>query len=175
MAFENVAYGLVTNCIAQVGQSPHDPIIAPRAIFSGYPHHQVLDLLSHTGTASGLGRLGNVTRRGCALAVPGQNGVGLGHCSDLLECFPTQLLTNFGQGLTVAIAERHETRDLLAKDTVLCGNVCIAEPDLFINRFAERSQQFLPVHSSLTLAKRSSIEDQYERTRDEIQGNAYMM
>jgi len=52
MAFENVAHGLITDGVAQVGQSSHDPIIAPRAIFSGYLHHQVLDLLSNAGTAN---------------------------------------------------------------------------------------------------------------------------
>jgi len=91
------------------------------------------------------------------------------------SAFRPQLLTKLGQGLTVALTERHATRDLLAKDAVLCGEVCIAEPELFVNRFAERSQQFLPVHSSLTRAKTADMDNQYGRPRNEIQGQAYIM
>ncbi len=108
-------------------------------------------------------------------AVPGEDRIRPGNRRDFLECFPTQLLTNLGQGVTVAIAQLHATRELLAEDAVLCGEVCIAEPELFVNRFAERSQQFFPVHSSLTLAKIAYMDDQYGRTRHEIQGKAYIM
>jgi hypothetical protein len=109
------------------------------------------------------------------LAVPGQNGVGLGNCRDLLECFPTQLLTNLGQGVTVAIAQLYATRDLLAEDAVLCGEVRIAEPEFFVHRFAERSQQFLPVHPSITPGKTVYMDDQYGRKRDEIQAETWLM
>src|SRR5207249_10813472 len=40
VALENVAHGLVTDRIAQVGQCPHDAIVAPRAIFLRQAHHQ---------------------------------------------------------------------------------------------------------------------------------------
>jgi hypothetical protein len=84
-------------------------------------------------------------------AVPGKDRVRLGNRRDLLECFPTQLLTNLGQGVTVAIAQLQAARDLLAEDAVLCGEVCIAEPEFFVHRFAERPQQFLPIHTAFHL------------------------
>ena len=107
--------------------------------------------------------------------MPAQYGVRRGDCRDLLECFPTQLLPNLGQGVTVAIAERHATRELLAEEAVLCGEVRIAEPELFVNRCAKRSQQFLPVHPSVTPNKTAYMDNQYGRTHDEIQSEACIM
>ena len=107
--------------------------------------------------------------------MPAQYGVRRGDCRDLLECFPTQLLPNLSQGVTVAIDERHATRELLAKEAVLCGEVRIAEPELFVNRCAKRSQQFLPVHPSVTPNKTAYMDNQYGRTHDEIQSEACIM
>ena len=45
MALEDIADGLVADRIAQVAQSAHNPVIAPRAVLSGHPHHQAFDLL----------------------------------------------------------------------------------------------------------------------------------
>jgi len=57
MPLEDVAHGLVTDGVAQVGEGPDDPVIAPGAILLGHTDHQVLDLLINTRTAYGLKEL----------------------------------------------------------------------------------------------------------------------
>src|SRR5215831_18520666 len=110
-------------------------------MLAGHPHHEVFDLFVNARTADRRMKLGMITLLVRERAVPGEDGIGLGHRRDLLECFPTQLLTKLSQSVTVAITQRRATRDLLAEDAVLCGEVCITEPEFFANRFANRSQQ----------------------------------
>src|SRR5262249_52099742 len=43
VALQDVADGLITNRIAQVGQRADDPIIAPGAVFLGHTDHQGLE------------------------------------------------------------------------------------------------------------------------------------
>jgi hypothetical protein len=49
MTFEDIAHGLVTDRITQMGQRTHNAIVAPRAIVLGQPHHQGLQLRSDRG------------------------------------------------------------------------------------------------------------------------------
>jgi hypothetical protein len=51
----------------------------------------------------------------------------------------------------------------------------MTEPEFFVNRLAKRSQQFLPVHTAVTCAKRPCIDNQYGRKRYEIQAEAWLM
>jgi hypothetical protein len=139
VTLEDIPHRLVTDGIAQVGQSTHNAIIAPGAIRARHPHHEVFDLFVNARTADRLMNLGTITLLVRERAVPGEDSIGLGNRRDLLECFPTQLLTKLIQGATVAITQRHATRDLLAEDAVLCGKVGITEPEFFVNRFAKRS------------------------------------
>src|SRR5262249_7312187 len=172
VTLEDIPDRLVTDGIAQVGQSTHNAIIAPGAILAGHPHHEVFDLLVHARTADSLMHLGRLTLLVRERAVPGEDGIGRGNRRDLLECFPTQLLTQLSEGVTVTITQRHATRDLLAEDAVLCCEVCVTEPEFFGDRFAKRSQQLLPVHRSLTPAKTASRDAQYGQKGEEMQGEA---
>ena len=54
MPLEDVAHGLVTDGVAQVGEGPNDPVIAPGAILLGHTDHQVLDSLSTRGRPTDL-------------------------------------------------------------------------------------------------------------------------
>jgi hypothetical protein len=153
MALEDISYGLIADCIAQVGQSPHNPIIAPRAILSGHPNHESLEVVPNARTSNRLTRFYTISLLGGKFAVPGQDGVGPDNRRDLLEGLLAQLLTKLSEGLTVAISQLHATSDLLAEDTILCGYVGIAQPELFVNRRAERSQQLLPIHTCFYLCR----------------------
>src|SRR5215471_8948347 len=112
MAFEDVADRLVADRIAQVGQGPHDAVIAPRAILPGHPHHHIFDLLVNARTPNRLRELGDIIWKEGEFAVPGQYGVRLGHCGNLLKRLLAQLYADLGKGLTIAITELYTTRDL---------------------------------------------------------------
>src|SRR6267378_8288031 len=126
MAFEDVADRLVTDGIAQVGQSTHDAVIAPRAVLPGHAHHQVLYLLRRAGTADCLASLGAIALVFDEPAVPGEDGCRLHNGSDLLKRLLAQLHTNLGKGLAIAICELHATPDVLTENAILGYQVHIA-------------------------------------------------
>src|SRR6266446_9832348 len=76
MALEDVAHGLVTDRRAQVGQGPHDAIVAPRAIFLRQAHHQGLQLLGNRGSSWGLALWRAIAFLGDQLAVPAEDSIG---------------------------------------------------------------------------------------------------
>jgi hypothetical protein len=75
-------------------------VIAPRAVLSGHPHHQVLDLFVDAGTATRLARLGGIHLLVGEFAVPRQDGIGRGNGGNLFQCLLAQLRTNLGKLLT---------------------------------------------------------------------------
>src|SRR4029077_14181392 len=77
MALEDVAHGLVTDRIAQVGQGPRDPIVAPRAMLLGHADNQGLQLWVNFGAAWRPPLLGAVTLLRHKLAMPAENRVRL--------------------------------------------------------------------------------------------------
>ena len=60
MPLEDVAHGLVTDGVAQVGEGPNDPVIAPGAILPGHAGNQRFELLVDFGTAWRLLLLGAI-------------------------------------------------------------------------------------------------------------------
>src|SRR5215510_15470768 len=75
MAFQNVAHGLGTDGVPEVGQGSHDPVVAPGAILPRHTDHQGLDFLVNHGAPRPLALLGAVTLLGDQLAVPAKNRV----------------------------------------------------------------------------------------------------
>ena len=92
-----------------------------------------IDLLVNARTPNRLGYLGDITWRGGEFAVPGPYGVRLGHCGNLLKRFLAQLYANLGEGLAIAVSQRDTTRALLAKHAILCHEVCVTKPQLFVD------------------------------------------
>src|SRR4026209_2264604 len=54
MVLEDVAYRLVTDRIAHIGQGAHNPVVAPGAILLSYTHDQCLDFLVDPGATGRL-------------------------------------------------------------------------------------------------------------------------
>jgi hypothetical protein len=170
--FQDVAHRLVAKTIAQVRQGPHNAVIAPRTILAGHPHHEVFDLFRNARAANRLWGLGTIALPIRACAVPAKDGVGLGNRRNLCQGLLTQLPADLSEGLAIAIRELHATTDLLTENAIFCSQVRIAKPELCVNGLGNRPQQFLPIHTSITPAKTSSIDDQYGRKCREIQGEA---
>jgi len=108
-------------------------VIAPRTILSGHPHHQIFDLLVNARTANRLGLLEDITRRGGEFAVPGQYSVRLGHCGNLLKRLLAQLPANLGEGMAIAVSHLDTTSAPLAENTILCYEVFVTKPQLFVD------------------------------------------
>ena len=127
------------------------------------------------GRPTDLWRLDTITLLGRERAVPSQDSVGLGNRRNLFQSLFAQLLAQLGECFAIAVREVHTTADLLAENTILGYQVCIAQPEFFVNRLGDRPQQFLPVHTSITPATTSYMDDQYGRKRHEIQAETGLM
>jgi hypothetical protein len=114
MALEDIPYGLVTNCIAEVRQGTDDPVVAPGAILPCHTYHQGFQLLLDLGPSQGFPVLGAVKLLRHELTVPGKNRLGLDDGGHFLKGLLPQLLTNLGQCLAFAIGQPHPACDLVA-------------------------------------------------------------
>jgi hypothetical protein len=126
VAFENVAYRLVTDRIAQVGQGTHDTVVPPRTILAGHPYHQVFELFLDARTANRHLGLGIITLLVSKRAVPSQDGVGLGNGCHLFESLFAQLLAHHGECFALTRRELHPALNLLAEDPIFAHQVRVA-------------------------------------------------
>src|SRR5262249_43361752 len=156
MLLEDIAHALVAERVSQVGQCSHNTVIAPGAVLAGHPHHQGFDLFGDARTANGLVELGTITLLGRACAVPSQDSVGLSHRRHLVQSLFAELLAKLGEYVAIAVREVHTTANLLAEQAILGEQVCIAQPDLFVNRRGDRSQRFFQSIPLSPLLKRLS-------------------
>src|SRR5881397_2070802 len=118
MTLQDVAHGLVTDGVPEVGQGADDPVIAPGAILLGHANDQRLQLLVDHGATRSLTLFGAVKLLRHELAVPAEDRVRLDDSGHLRQCLFAQLLTNLGQGLALAISQPHTTFDLAAKNAI---------------------------------------------------------
>src|SRR5947208_16317073 len=119
MPLQNVAHGLGTDRVPEVGQGAHDPVVAPGAILPRHAHHQRLQFLVNRGTPWGLALLGAVKLLGHELTVPAKNRIGLDDLRDFLESLLAELLADARQGLTFAVTQPDAPLDLVAYDAIL--------------------------------------------------------
>src|SRR5688572_16616285 len=77
MALEEVAHGLVTDDVPEIGQGTDDAIIPPGTILLRHAHHQVLYFLGNRRASRALALLGAVTLLGHERTMPAKNRVGL--------------------------------------------------------------------------------------------------
>src|SRR5215813_3989898 len=73
MALENVPHSLIADRITQMPQSPHNAVIAPRAILLGETHDQGLEFWIDLGASKRLALLGSVKLLRDELPMPCQN------------------------------------------------------------------------------------------------------
>jgi hypothetical protein len=95
---------------------------------------QVFDLSTDARTANRRLGLGTITLLVRKHAVPSQDGVGLGNRRYLFQGLLAQPLAHLGERFAVAVRELDATGDLLAENAILGDQVCIAQPELFVNR-----------------------------------------
>src|SRR2546429_9852002 len=114
MPLEDVAHGLVTDGVAEVGEGHDDPVIAPGAILLGHTDHQVLNLLINTRTAYGFQGLRGVNQLVSTLTVPGEDGFRLGNGSNLSQSLLAQLGAKLSEFLTLAVGQPYTAVDLVA-------------------------------------------------------------
>ena len=83
---QNVAHRLVRHPVSQIAQGSYDPVVPPSGVLSRQPNHQFLYLRTDARPASGPTLFRAVELVRDEPAIPGQDGVRLGHVSDRLQC-----------------------------------------------------------------------------------------
>src|SRR3989441_12946276 len=99
MALENVPHRLITDGVSQVGEGPHDPVVAPRTIFLGHADNQGLQISGNFWTAWRRPPLRTIKLLGDQGAVPAEDSIGLDDSGDFRERLLPQLVADLRQGL----------------------------------------------------------------------------
>ena len=146
MAFQDVAHGLVTDRVPEVGQGAHDPVVAPGAILLRHADDQRLQLLVNRGTPRGLALLGTVTFLRHELAVPSEDGIGFDDLRDFLQGFLSQLLADLRQGLALAITQPYTSLELIAENAIFGHQILIAQQQFLIDGSRDIRQKLFPIH-----------------------------
>jgi len=146
VALQDVAYGLVTEGVPEVGQGTDNAIIPPGTILLRHAHHQVLHFLVDRRASRTLTLLGAVTFLRDEFAVPREDGVGFDDGGHFLQDLLAVLLANLGQRLALAITQLDASRDLIAEHAVFGHQVLIAHQEFLIDGPRDRRQQVFPIH-----------------------------
>jgi hypothetical protein len=151
MTLEDIAHGLVTYSVSQVGQSANDPVVASGAMLPRHAHHQGLDLLVDRGAARCLALLGAVTFLGHQRAVPAEDRVRFDDLGHFRQRVLAQLLAHLSQGAALAITQADAAFDLVTQDAIFGHDVRIASQEHLVDGPRDIRQQCLPIHTLFTL------------------------
>src|SRR5712691_241143 len=151
MTLQDVAHGLITDGVAQIGQCPHNAIVAPRTVLVRHANDQRLQLLVNGGSPWALPVFGAIKLLGHELTVPTKNRVGLDDRGHLLQGLLAEFLADCGQGFAFTVTQPDAPLDLVAEDAIFRDQVLIAQQQFLIDCPRDIRQQGLPIHASVPL------------------------
>src|SRR5438445_2046096 len=151
MALEDVAHGLVTDRVPEVGEGADDPVVAPGAILLRHADDQRLQLLVNGGSPWALPVCGAIKLLGHELTVPAKNRVGLDDLGHLPQGLLAKFLADFGQRFTFPVTQPDAPLDLVAEDTIFRDQVLITQQQFLIDCPRDIRQQGLPIQASVPL------------------------
>ena len=96
MALQNIADRLIRDLMPQIGQRPHNPVIAPGPILLGHANNQPLNCLVDPRPAwASMLRAIELARDDPS--IPGQNGIRQGRIRHFAECLVAQSTANLAK------------------------------------------------------------------------------
>src|ERR1700687_909502 len=105
VALQDIAHRLIGNLVPQIGQCPHNSVIAPVRVLLGHANDQLLKSSVDPGSAWGSPHLRATELAGDQLAVPCQDGVWPGHSCHLAEDPAAQSMTNLTEPGSLGVRE----------------------------------------------------------------------
>jgi hypothetical protein len=99
----------LNDVMTEVGACPLDASVAPRRVFLGHAHHELLHLLGNTGSATLTTLHTPVKLLGDQSLVATQEGVRRGDCGDLLEALVTERMGQCGEAAAFGIGQAQPT------------------------------------------------------------------
>jgi hypothetical protein len=151
VSFQDIANGLITDRIAEMGQGADYTIVPPGPILSGQAHHQGFQLRIDRRAPWRPAFLRAVELLGDELAMPGQNGVGLDKGDYFRQRPFSKLLADLGQGPALAIGQSHTACDPIPKDAVFGHQIFVPQQQLLIDGPCDGREQRFPAHTPLHL------------------------
>ena len=127
MAPQNIAYSLIRNPVAKIGQGAHDPVIAPAAILPGHADNQLLDVVVYLRSANLSACLGPIELLGHQFPVPTEDRVRLCSIRHVLKRFPTEPVTDLGERLSLGVRKQQAAVNLLLENAVFGNQILIAK------------------------------------------------
>jgi hypothetical protein len=139
-ALENIAYGLIADVVAQLGESTGNAVITPGTILLGHVDDQVFEFPVDTRSSHGLSLRGAIEFLSHQLAMPGENRLGFDDGSDFLQRLLAEFLADLGQGLALGVGKLDPPCNVVAQNPILFDHVCVAQQELFLHRTGDTGQ-----------------------------------
>src|ERR1035437_2199346 len=140
----------------QIGQRPHNPIIAPGPILLGHANNQFLNFSVDPWPARGSPFLRAIELTGDEPSVPCQDGVRQGGSRHLAECLATQSTANLAELRSLCVRELQPPLQLAPQNPVFSSQILIPQQQLMVHRPSDVGQDTCPLHKSPLCARRSA-------------------
>jgi hypothetical protein len=105
VAPQDIANRLIGNLVAQIGQRPCNPVIAPVPVLAGHTNDQLLDFSLDARPARASTRLRAIELAGDKLAIPAENGVRPGDGRDVGKDLAAQPVTDLAEYAALSVRE----------------------------------------------------------------------
>src|SRR5215475_8357329 len=156
VASQNISHRLVGDLKSQIGQRPHNPVIAPRAVLFGHEDDQFLNCPVDPGpTWASILRAIELARD--EPPVPSQNGIRQSGSRYVAEYLAAQSTTNLAELRSLGVRELRPTLQLASQDLVLSGEIFIPQQQLLVHRPADVGQDTCPLHEPPPFARRFAM------------------
>jgi len=128
MTTQNSADRLIRNLVAQIGERPDNPVIAPRAIFLGHADNQCLDFSVDPRAARSSRPARSVEFARNEPSMPSPDGVRSGDSRYLAESFAGQSMANLTESRPLSVCKRQPALQLSLQDAIFGEEVLILQP-----------------------------------------------
>src|SRR5450830_410449 len=132
----------------QIGQRPHNPVIAPGPILLGHANNQFLNFSVDPWPARGSPFLRAIELAGDEPSVPCQDGVRQGGSRHLAECLATQSTANLAKLRSLRVRKLQPPLQLAPQDPVFSSQILIPQQQLMVHRPRNVGQDTCPLHES---------------------------
>src|SRR5674476_180490 len=145
---QNIADRLIRDLMPQIGQRPHNPIIAPGPILLGHANNQFLNFSVDPWPARGSPFLRAIELAGDEPSVPCQDGVRQGGSRHLAECLATQSTANLAKLRSLRVRKLQPPLQLAPQDPVFSSQILVPQQLLMVHRPRNVGQDTCPLHES---------------------------
>ena len=143
---QDIANRLIGNHIPEIGQSAHNPIIAPVPVLTGHANDQLLDFSRQPKPARASTGLRAIELAGDKLAIPGQDGVRPRYSCDLGEGLAAQAMTDLAEHGSLGVRELQSPSQLGLQDADFGDQIFVPRQQLLVHRPRDVGQDARPIH-----------------------------